>query len=155
MTPSACRETALRQATEADLPAVLGMLEQFVGRYYDGLIACDQAAQLSVAQMALEQGGLWVVDTDGDVEGVLGLVLAPLPSSGELAALECAWWVNPIARTPELAREMFDAAERWAQAHGAAVMQLTQPAQARPAMARYYRSLGFVAVETTWQKRLA
>ena len=149
--------TSVRVATEADRPALLEMGRRFIesSSYRDHLAVVPQQ-QSAVIDALLSQGGCWVLDPPpggGSPVGMLGVVLAPLPLTGELAALEAMWWVEPHARGGMGARRMWLHAEDWARAHGAVWMQMLQPAD-QPLLADVYRRAGYVAVETAWMKRL-
>lgn len=155
MTAAATR-VIVRHATEADVPALLEMGRRFIeSSAYADHVAVVPARQVEVIDTLLAQGGCWVLespDGPGPV-GMLGLVLAPLPLTGELAALEAMWWVEPAWRGGQGAKQMWLQAEDWARAEGATCIQMLQPVD-QPQLALVYRRAGYAPLETTWHKRL-
>jgi hypothetical protein len=145
----------VRPATEADVPVLIEMGCRFIASSrYAGLMAAVPAQQAQLTATLLAQGGCWVLEGPEGVVGMLGLVLAPLPMTGELAALECMWWVEPGWRHGASALQMWEEGEAWARNQGATCIQMIQPV-GQEALGVLYRRRGYVAVETTWQKPLA
>jgi len=82
------------------------------------------------------------------------IALTPLPVSGELAGVELFWWLDPQWRRGTTAVRLLELGETWAFANGAVWLQMIQPI-GNDRLAEFYRRRGFLALETTWQKRLA
>lgn len=148
----------VRPATEADTPVLLDMGARFIASSsYAAVMAVVPARQAEVVQMLLEQGGCFVLETQDAIEngivGMLGLALGPLPLTGELAAMECMWWVEPGYRQHRAALYLWDVAEDWARSQGAVCIQMLQP-HGQEALGVLYRRHGYVPIETTWHKRL-
>lgn len=146
----------VRAATEADVPTLLEMGRRFIETsVYREHMAVVPRRQAEVVATMLRQGGCWVlVPADGGSPvGMLGVVLAPLPMTGELAALEAMWWVEPEWRgRGSLA--MWRTAEQWAYAQGAVWVQMLQPVD-QVALGAVYRRRGYAPIEVAWMKRIA
>lgn len=144
----------IRLATLADVPRLVSMGRHFIGEVYPSDLAYNPA---KIAEMA---AGL-IDSPDGDilvalggiaevVVGMLALTAYDHPMSGERVVTEVCWWVEPSHRG--IGIRLFKAAEQWATQHGARVFQMIAPS---PAVARFYEHLGFKAIETTYQRRVA
>ena len=146
----------LRSATSADKADLVRMGLQFIAESgYRGLLTPNVECQERVVDVLLEQGGCWVVEgSDGAVVGMLGIALTPLPVSGELTGVEMFWWLDPQWRGGTTAVRLLELGETWAFANGAVWLQMIQPI-GNDRLAEFYRRRGFLALETTWQKRLA
>lgn len=155
MTPTVSIDRLLvRPATEEDWPAIGARLEAFIDVHYTGLLPQRPDAQHALVEALIDIGGLWVLVDEAEVVGFIGIVVVPLPSTGELAGIECAWWVDPPYRLGAVALELLRRAETWAVAQGATVLHLTQPAIGADRLVTLYRRLGYQVLETTWQKRV-
>lgn len=103
----------------------------------------------------VRQNGVCLVSVDdaGFVQGFLALALVPNLFSGEVWAEEVAWFVHPDRRGGPIARALWRRAEEWARQAQAVAIKMVAPAD-EPAVGRLYRLQGYVAVETTYRKRL-
>lgn len=145
----------VRPASVDDTEACVEMACRFIAEGpYRELVRVDEAHQARLVAYLLEHGGLFVLEVDGVVEGMVGLSLVPLPVSGDLTATEIAWWVAPEHRGGGAGVRLWMAAEAWARAQAAVWIQMIAPHGADD-VARMYRKRGYVPLETTWQKRLA
>jgi GNAT superfamily N-acetyltransferase len=154
MTPSPCTELAVRRARTEDLAVCQSFAARFLETHYAGLLTPNPAKQAELMAIVLEQGGFWVLTAGDTVVGMLGMLLAPLPTNDELAGIECAWWVEPAYRRGGVALELLSRAEAWAVDAGARVVQVMQPAQSDARLGALYARIGYVPLETTWQKRV-
>jgi GNAT superfamily N-acetyltransferase len=93
---------------------------------------------------------VFVADQDGELAGMLGMVVYRHPISDEVFASEVFWWVEPEHRGCGV--RLLKAAERWAQRHGATQLQMIAPT---PQVAQLYQRLGYSEVETLYQRALA
>jgi len=144
----------IREAVAADTPVLLEMGARFItSSSYAGVMAVVPEWQGKVVEALLDQGGCFVLDTVDGVVGMLGLLLGPLPMTGDLAAMECMWWVEPDWRHGRAALALWAHGEAWARAQGATCIQMLQP-RGQDALGVLYRRHGYVALETTWHKRL-
>jgi GNAT superfamily N-acetyltransferase len=146
----------IRPATSLDRADLVRMGLQFIDETsYRGLLTPNPDVQGAVVDVLLEQGGVWAVETEmGAIVGMLGIALSPLPISGELAGIEMFWWLDPDWRRGTLGVRLLDRGERWARAQGAIWLQMIQPI-GNERLGEFYRRRGYIALETTHQKRLA
>lgn len=84
------------------------------------------------------------------VEGMLGFVVFPHFFSGTMIAGELAWFVEPEARG-RVGLSLLREAENAARTLGAKKMQMVSP---DGRVAKLYKRLGYVEVETTYQRSL-
>lgn len=109
-------EFVIREATDADGPALLALLER-IWSGYEGLAfdPADHPPFDSPAEAYLSRGGrLWVAARDGEPAGLLGLL--PEAREGEFAlSLIC---VEQASRGQGLAAAMLAGADAFAQASG-------------------------------------
>lgn len=142
----------VREATAADVPALVAMGERFVDDVYPGLLRpnVEQFARLA-AHLIVDGNSLLLVADDGaGPVGMFGGMVYPHPMSGERIAAELFWWMNPEARGVAGVK-LLHRAEAWARAQGAVVLQMIAP---DATVARFYERVGFSPVETTYQRRL-
>ena len=142
--------TTIREATEVDVPAVVGMAMAFIDAVYAGRLAKnpEQCAVFARSLIANDDAVLLIADR-GDPVGMFGMMVYLHPMSGERIAAELAWWVNPDARGVGL--RLLHRGEVWARAKGAAVLQMIAPSDD---VAQLYERLGFDRIETSYQRRL-
>lgn len=144
--------TIVRDATQADLPALVAMGRRFRAEtvYRDRL--AEHVDQMTRTAHALIEGAgtvIFVAERDGVLIGMLGGGLFTHPLAGSLYAGELFWWVDPDARGAGL--RLLRSFERWARAHGAVCLQMVAPT---PDVEQLYTRLAFTQVETTYQKEL-
>jgi GNAT superfamily N-acetyltransferase len=141
-----------RLATVDDLDAIVTMGRHFIEDVYPTDLVFN-AAQIRAFATQLIVGvdsDVYLAEHDGAIVGMLALMAYAHPMSGERIATEVCWWVEPAQRG--LGLRLFRAAEVWAVAHGATVFQMIAPS--RP-VAQFYERVGFKAIETTYQRRVA
>jgi GNAT superfamily N-acetyltransferase len=144
----------IRHADEKDVPALLTMAQSFVSQTkYHGLIALSltHLETLTRNVLAAPEGQVWIAHKGETPIGMLAMGLFEHPMSGERVASEVVWWVEPDHRGSSCGRRLLRAAEDWAKAQRAALLQMVAP-DAR--VGRFYEALGYVSVETAYQKRL-
>ena len=146
----------IRLATSADRTDMVRMGLQFIAESgYRGLLTPNPLAQEACVETLIEQGGAWVLETDGGlVVGMLGIALVHLPVSLELAGSELMWWIDPQWRRGTWGMRLYKIGEQWARDKGAVWLQMLQPF-GNPRVGEFYRRQGHMPVETVWQKRLA
>lgn len=144
----------IRHATDADVPALLAMAQAFVAQTkYHGLItlSLEHLETLTRNVLAAPGGQVWIAQKDETPIGMLAMGLFEHPMSGERVASEVVWWVDPAYRGSSVGRRLLRAAETWATEQHAALLQMVAP-DAR--VGRFYEALGYVSVETAYQRRL-
>ena len=104
-----------------------------------------------MAKMLISQdhGLVLVADVDGDVVGMIGMMIYPHHLSGEPTAGEICWWVDPPYRG--CGKQLLLAAEAWALVRGAKIVQMMAPT---PEVGQIYQKCGYFSAETTWVRRL-
>jgi GNAT superfamily N-acetyltransferase len=145
--------TRVREATLDDLDAVYAMGDQFLRETTYAAFMQPNAEPLLASIVSFidvpDRLGL-VAERDGRVVGMIALLVAPHPFSGERTAFEVVWWVTPAARG--LGVRLLRAAEQWARDQGTVAMQMVAP-NAR--VGAFYARVGYVPVETAYQRTWA
>lgn len=145
----------IRAATTADLPKVLEMCGRFYqASPYAKFFAFSPASMVLLAERVVDPAVLnshaLIAEENGEIVGMMGLLLFDHPWSGERMASELCWWVNPEARTSLTGPKMLRAAEAWAKSMGAVAIHMIAPSTH---VGEFYTAMGFTAVETTFQRR--
>lgn len=142
----------IREATEADVDALVTMGTHFLGSVYAEKIRANPVAlrRFSEGLLASPDAVIYVAEVHGAVVGMMGLMRYVHPMSGELTASEVMWWVNPERRGCGV--RLFRVGEAWAAASGATVIQMIAPS---PDVERFYARVGYEPVERTYQRRIA
>lgn len=142
----------IREATTADVDALVAMGERFLGSVYARKIHAnaDALRALSVGLLASPDAVIYVAELAGAVVGMMGLMRYTHPMSGELTASEVMWWVDPERRGSGV--RLFRVGEAWATQSGVTVIQMIAPS---PEVERFYERVGYEPVERTYQRRLA
>lgn len=139
----------VRLAVAADVPAIVDMALVFLATEYAGAIAADPVRVEAMAATMVHEGAMFVAERQGDVVGMIGMVVYDHFLSGERVASPVCWWVNPDARG--LGMRLFIAGRRWAIAQGATRLQASAPNRRSE---QIYRRLGWTAFEVHYQTRL-
>ncbi len=141
----------LRDATEADLPAIMGMLaDDMLGRERESVPAPGEAPDafyVAAFRKMRAQGGnrLLIAEQDGEIAGFLQLMLLPgLSLRGMTRAQIEGVRVSRAFRGQGIGERMFRAALDIARAEGCGLAQLTANARREDAH-RFYERLGFTA----------
>jgi GNAT superfamily N-acetyltransferase len=148
----------IRSATAADIASIVDLGLTFIGTsaYRDHFVPDRAAITHTVAQLVAGQTGtasvVLVADVDDALIGMLGLFVAAHPFSGLTVAVESFWFVDPASRGSAGAR-LLTRAIAWARAHDAQALLMIAPHGAAR-VSELYARLGFVPVETAWQKVL-
>lgn len=143
--------TDTRAATLADVPGLVAMGAEFLRTTGYATLIAPTVERLHALAAQLVQGPdatMIVVERDGVLIGMIGLVLTTHHLSGERMAGEVVWWVDPAHRGH--GRGLLRAAETWALAQGACAIHMTAPNEE---VAAIYTALDYHAIETTFEKR--
>jgi GNAT superfamily N-acetyltransferase len=89
---------------------------------------------------------------DGQLAGMLAIVVVPHLLSGQLYADEIAWFVRPRYRSGLVGPRLLRAAEHWAMQNRANLIRMVAPQGTD--VGRFYEKAGYAAVETSYSKRL-
>lgn len=145
----------IRRATEVDVDAIVQMGEHFLTQSeYASMLSCEPEALRAFAGRCVRgemaESDILVAEADdGQLTGMIGVIVAPHPFSGERVAGDLFWWVEPDARGQGI--RLLKAAEAWARERQAVKFQMVAP-NAR--VAQLYRRLGFQPLESTYQRSL-
>jgi GNAT superfamily N-acetyltransferase len=96
-----------------------------------------------------ESGAILVLERDGILVGMIGILCTVHFLSGELCAGEVFWWVTPGYRGDGV--RLLKAAESWAMVRGAKTLQMIAPTER---VGQFYDRMGFTRIETGYQKAL-
>ena len=143
----------IRAATIADVPRLVEMGIRFITETRYAVLLPVNVAQLTALMEELVSAAartILVLERDGRLIGMLGLLAFTHPVSGEPVVSEVFWWVDPEARGDGL--RLLTAAEHWTVDQGAVLLQMIAPT---PAVERLYTRRGYVPVERLYQRRVA
>lgn len=146
----------IREATEQDIPRIVEMgSRSLMEGPYKGLVGDNpaQSAELALQVIKTQSGRVLVAEEDGVLVGLFAFIVFPHYFSGEITAGEVMWYVEPEYRHSFTALALVRRGESMARSLGAKKMQLTAPARA-PEVGIAYVSLGYDAIETSYQKAL-
>ena len=144
---------SVRIATHADVPTIVAMGQVFLGdtayrqMYLENV---DQMRALATRIIEIPTGDFLLETTAaGTTVGMLAVIIFDHFISGQRAAGEVVYWVEPTARGCGV--RLLKAAERWAKAQGAAFIQMVSPT---PRVDQLYLRLGYAPVERLFQRPL-
>lgn len=147
----------IRAAVLEDVEAIVGLGLCFMRETVYGQVFPENVQTMTAFVRGLietpEQGAIFVAERDGSLVGMLGLCAYTHPMFGVPCVIETFWYVDPAVRGGSTAIRLMSEAERWARERGAQVLQMVAPFGAA-AVCGIYRKLGYVPVESSWQKRL-
>src|SRR5690606_23617823 len=146
----------IRQATLADMPAIVTMGENFYGTtHYPGIAEFCPASVERLAGLLISDGVFLVADDGNQLQGMVGLLVAPFMfNNSSRAAYEVVWWVNPSARGGMTAVRLLSAIEPACLDAGCEAIQMVHMADSPPQAAALYRRLGYGHTESSWTKRI-
>ena len=146
----------IRQATAADLPAVVEMACAFYqSAHYTQWAPPDEASMRAQAESMVNDHVLLVADAGARVVGMVALFVVPFMFNVNVrAAFEAAFWVDPGARGSRAAWQLLQAVEPACKARGCASVSMTLLESSPPLVQRMYERLGFTKTETSYTKVL-
>jgi GNAT superfamily N-acetyltransferase len=142
----------IRDATPFDTPRLVEMGARFLTETeYRGRVAVNPAQMTATVNMLGDSdvGHVFVLELEGLVVGMIGLLLFPHPISGDLTVSELFWWVEPEHRGRGI--RLLKRAEQWARDHGAVKMHMIAPSDD---VGQMYLRLGYEMLETNYQRVL-
>lgn len=145
----------IRNATKADIPAIVSMGERFYATtHYAGFAPYNPDSVALLAEMLIDTGIMLIADEGGPV-GMAGLCVAPFMFNGDIkAAYEVVWWVNPEHRGGMAAVGLLKAIPPAAEALGCKAVQMMHMANSPPQAAKLYERMGYTHTETSWTRTL-
>jgi GNAT superfamily N-acetyltransferase len=145
----------IRAATAKDLPDIVLLGEEF-----------HEMAKLPIpyhapstesfirGMLSVDHAGVFVIDRDGSVVGMAGVILAPVFfNAGEKAASEMFWFVGKDYRGHPDSKALFEKLEEWAKEKGAAMLTMAA-LSSNPGIGALYERRGFVQTEIHYAKKL-
>jgi len=136
-----------------DTPALVAMGQQFLQtEMYRDVIQQNPAQMAIVVENLIEHEGaaILVLERDGILVGMIGIICTVHFLSGELCAGEVFWWVTPGHRGDGV--RLLKAAESWAMVRGAKKLQMIAPTER---VGQFYERMGFTRIEIAYQKELS
>jgi len=142
----------IRPATREDVPALVAMGQQFAQTEMYRDVLHENPEQMAVVATNLienEGGTVMVLERDGVLVGMIGLVCTPHFLSGDMYAGEVFWWVTPGQRGDGV--RLLRSAEAWAIERGAKTLQMIAPTER---VGQFYARMGFTRTDISYQKDL-
>jgi GNAT superfamily N-acetyltransferase len=151
-----CRTVIIRQANGSDFDALLEMGEQFYNQtHYSDFCAYDFGSAAVLFDIMLRDGVFLVAEQDGDVIGMVGLVVVPFMfNPSKRSAHEVVWYVDPSARAARAGPALMAAVEPACRALNVDVIHMLHLSSSPSGAARMYERLGLKRTETTYSKVL-
>lgn len=140
----------IREATPQDVPRLIEMGERFHRESTYGKHLAENHRQFQLlAKKIVAAGGVLVIESEGQLVGMIGYFIFPHFLSAEIIAGEVFWWVEPEHRGE--GKALLKAAEWKAKSDGAQKMQMIAP---NPRVGKLYERIGYEFVESAYQKTL-
>lgn len=142
----------IRPAVTEDVPRIVEMGLTFLRESSYRSIFLENAQQVATLAERLigsENGDVLLIERGDSIVGMIGLLAFEHFISGQRAASEVVYWVDPSSRGCGV--RLLRAAEAWAKAHGALMMQMISPSERVDTL---YERLGYVPVERIFQRAL-
>lgn len=146
---------SIREAVATDRAAIVAMALRFQATTTYARHLCASAETLAALVgdlLASPDSRIWLAVADDATVGMIAAGLYRQPMSLELIGSEICWWMNPEARRGRTALRLLRTAEAWARERGATTFQMMAPT---PEVGAFYAALGFEAIETHYQRRMA
>ena len=145
----------IRQATAADIPAVVEMARAFYPTtHYADWCDMDDEAVARFAQTLIDDHIL-LVAVAGGIVGMVALVVAPFVfNPAQLGGYEVVWWVNESARGSTVAVRLLKAMEAACKARGVSRIQMVHMPNSPPQAEGLYRRAGYAHSETSYTKAI-
>ncbi|KRA74267.1 hypothetical protein ASD78_12300 [Lysobacter sp. Root667] len=147
----------IRNATTADIPAIVAMSERFYATTtYRTFAAFCPETVAELAHTLIDRGIVLLAENDaGEVIGMVGLFVAPFMFNRDrCAAYEVMWWVNPDAQGAGAGKALLAAVEPACRAAGCHAAQMVHLSTSPPQAAALYERLGYAHSETSYTKVL-
>lgn len=145
----------IRVATEDDIPAIVAMSRKFYATTsYAEHAPMDDETVAALARQLMDSVML-VAEADGQVVGMVGLVVAPFMFNHSInAAYEVVWWVEPEAQGSGIGKQLLAAIDNACIARSASIVVMVTLASSPPQAAALYERAGYTHSETSYTKRL-
>ncbi|KRG60810.1 hypothetical protein ABB25_01060 [Stenotrophomonas koreensis] len=146
--------TIIRNATLADVPAIVRMSAQFYPTtHYADWVAMDEDSVADLATGLIADHVFLVAERDGQLVGMAGVMLCPfLFNRNQLFAVEIVWWVAPEVRGTSIAHRLLRAIEQPCRDAGANRIQMVHMPNSPPQAAALYERSGYLESEISYTK---
>lgn len=142
----------VRRATAGDVPRIVQMGGQFYATTKYAPPYCEQSATV-IVQLMLDSGILLVADDEGELIGMVGLVLSPFAFNfAYRSAAEVMWWVDPEARTGGAGLALLRAVDAACIDAGVHHQEMKSLATSPAHVDTLYRRLGYTPSEHSYTK---
>ncbi len=146
----------IRKATHSDLPAIVSMAAKFyqTTSYAKWADFCPDSVE-ALAVLMIESGVMNVAEIDGQVRGMVGLVVAPFMfNARKKAAYEVVWWVDEEARGTIAGKALLASVEESCREAGCDTVQMVHLHNSPPQAAALYERMGYAHTESSYTKVL-
>lgn len=146
----------VRKATPSDLPAIVSMAAKFyeTTSYAKWAEFCPESVE-ALAVLMIEAGVMNVAEIDGQVRGMVGLVVAPFMfNARKKAAYEVVWWVDEEARGTIAGKALLASVEESCREIGCDTVQMVHLHNSPPQAAALYERMGYAHTESSYTKVL-
>lgn len=146
----------LRPAEEKDLRRIVEMSERFYPNTSYWLhskipFSANHAAVL--AEALIENGVLTVAEVEGNVVGMIGLILMPFMFNPDyIHAGEIIWWVEPEYWNLKIGEALLDSIDKGCKEKGARHIQMIDLANSPVSAGRLLEKKGYVLTERSYTK---
>ena len=144
----------IRYASENDLRRVVEMSERFYATTtYQSFAPFNPVAVAILTQTLIDRGIMLVAEVDGQVVGMVGLVVVPFMFNSDiLGAHEVVWWVEPEFQGSKIGWDLLSAVEPAAKSLGCTIIQMLTLSTSPPLAAEIYRKAGYSHSESSYTK---
>jgi GNAT superfamily N-acetyltransferase len=146
----------IRPATENDLRRIVEMSEKFypfTSYWIYSKIPFSPVGAAVVAQALIENGVMNVVEIDGSVVGMIGLIFIPFIFNNEYThSGEIIWWVEPEYQSGGWGRKLLRSIEPQCKEAGAVHIQMMDLANSPLSAAHLFEAEGYVLTERIYTK---
>jgi GNAT superfamily N-acetyltransferase len=144
----------VRQATLADVPAIVDMSAKFYATTtYAQWAEFNPETVHDLASNLTENHVMLVAEDGGQLVGMVGLFAAPFMFNADiLAAYEVVWWVDPDAQGQGVGKALLAAIEPACLAKGCKAIQMVHLSTSPPQAAAIYERMGYRHTESSYTK---
>ena len=144
----------IRKATQADLPAIVGMSACFYETTSYARFAGFCPDSVAALAAPLVDGGVFLIaEHDGTAVGMVGLIVAPFMFNNAYRVdYEVVWWVNPDAQGQGAGKALLAAIEPACKEAGCTAVVMVHLHNSPPQAAALYERMGFGLTETSYTK---
>jgi GNAT superfamily N-acetyltransferase len=146
----------VRNATEADVPAITAMARKFYGTTaYANFTPMSDDTVSGLARTMIDSGVMLVADRDGELVGMAGLFVGPFLFNNAIkTAHEVVWWVDPDAQGMGAGKALLGAIEPACRARDVHAIQMVHLSTSPPQAAALYERMGYHLSESCYTKEL-